>query len=676
MDYSPFVDRIKSQGGDAWNIHFQALDAMRAGEDVIVLSVGDPDFKTPDIICDSAIQALNDGNTHYTDTAGCIDLRKKIAQRFNLSTQYPITHDNVVVLPGTQNGLYCAAACLLTTGDEVLVLDPAYLTYEATLKATGATVVPIPTNADDYFRLDPDVLRNAVTPKTKAIFFANPNNPTGRVMDLDELQALADIAKEYDLWVVSDEVYSTLSFEKECISIRELEGMAERTVVISSLSKSHAMTGWRAGWMIANTTMVQHMDPLVLNMFYGLPGFIQQAAITALDHADDITPKMVELYRKRRSVVEEGLADCPAIKLLRPDSGMFILLDIRQLNLSTEQFTWALFEHAKVSTLDAAAFGESASGFVRLSFTLGEERLAEACARIKSFVINLLEGNIHIEPLNPDIPLPSAKATATAEAADEKPKKVIEVTNLHKQFGDHEVLKGVSLCAREGEVISLIGGSGSGKSTLLRCINMLEVPNQGLVYIDGQGIETDIDQKGIPFVRDQRQLLDVRSHLGMVFQNFNLWPHRTVLENLIEAPIHVFGESKAEATVRAEALLERVGMIEKKDVYPSFLSGGQQQRVAIARALAVEPKAMLFDEPTSALDPELVGEVLKVIRSLADEGRTMILVTHEMAFARDVSSHVAFLHQGIIEEQGAPNEIFHNPQSERFRQFINAQHTR
>ncbi|WP_237487064.1 ABC transporter ATP-binding protein [Vibrio hippocampi] len=252
----------------------------------------------------------------------------------------------------------------------------------------------------------------------------------------------------------------------------------------------------------------------------------------------------------------------------------------------------------------------------------------------------------------------------------------MEVTNLHKQFGDHEVLKGVSLCAREGEVISLIGGSGSGKSTLLRCINMLEVPNQGLVYIDGQGIETDIDQKGIPFVRDQRQLLDVRSHLGMVFQNFNLWPHRTVLENLIEAPIHVFGESKAEATVRAEALLERVGMIEKKDVYPSFLSGGQQQRVAIARALAVEPKAMLFDEPTSALDPELVGEVLKVIRSLADEGRTMILVTHEMAFARDVSSHVAFLHQGIIEEQGAPNEIFHNPQSERFRQFINAQHTR
>ncbi|WP_281347260.1 ABC transporter ATP-binding protein [Vibrio ziniensis] len=256
------------------------------------------------------------------------------------------------------------------------------------------------------------------------------------------------------------------------------------------------------------------------------------------------------------------------------------------------------------------------------------------------------------------------------------PKKVIEVVDLHKSFGDHEVLKGVSLTAREGEVISLIGGSGSGKSTLLRCINMLEVPNKGLVYINGEGIETAIDNRGEPYVRDQRQLLDIRSRLGMVFQNFNLWPHRTVLENLIEAPIHVFGESKAEAIERAEALLERVGMAHKKDAYPGFLSGGQQQRVAIARALAVEPKAMLFDEPTSALDPELVGEVLKVIRSLAEEGRTMILVTHEMAFAREVSSHVAFLHQGIIEEQGTPASLFNNPTSERCRQFINAQNNR
>ena len=236
----------------------------------------------------------------------------------------------------------------------------------------------------------------------------------------------------------------------------------------------------------------------------------------------------------------------------------------------------------------------------------------------------------------------------------EKPKKVIEVVDLHKQFGQHEVLKGVSLTAREGDVVSLIGGSGSGKSTLLRCINMLEVPNKGVVYVNGEGIETDIDHKGLAFVRNQKQLLDIRTKLGMVFQSFNLWPHLTVLENIIEAPIYVFGESKAEAIDRALGLLERVGMTHKKDAYPGFLSGGQQQRVAIARSLAMEPKAMLFDEPTSALDPELVGEVLTVIRSLAEEGRTMILVTHEMAFAREVSSHVAFLHQGIIEDEGHP----------------------
>ncbi|UUC53377.1 ATP-binding cassette domain-containing protein [Pseudomonas citronellolis] len=253
---------------------------------------------------------------------------------------------------------------------------------------------------------------------------------------------------------------------------------------------------------------------------------------------------------------------------------------------------------------------------------------------------------------------------------------MIEVRDLHKRFGQFEVLKGVSLSAREGGVVSLIGASGSGKSTLLRCINMLEVPNAGSVSVDGEIIRLDQDRHGEPRVADQKQLTRIRSRLGMVFQNFNLWPHRTVLENLMEAPTFVLHESKAEARERAEALLARVGLAEKRNEYPAFLSGGQQQRVAIARALAVRPKVMLFDEPTSALDPELVGEVLRVIRSLAEEGRTMILVTHEMAFARDVSSHVAFLHQGLIEEEGTPGEVFARPRSERCRQFVNAHQNR
>src|SRR5690606_7857115 len=208
------------------------------------------------------------------------------------------------------------------------------------------------------------------------------------------------------------------------------------------------------------------------------------------------------------------------------------------------------------------------------------------------------------------------------------------------------------------------------KSTLLRCINMLEIPNQGTVKVDGESIRLTTNRIGEPVVADQKQLTRIRSRLGMVFQSFNLWPHRTVLENLIEAPIQVLRETRAEAIDRAEALLERVELAAKRHEYPSFLSGGQQQRVAIARALAVEPKVMLFDEPTSALDPELVGEVLRVIRSLAEEGRTMVVVTHEMGFAREVSNHVIFLHQGRIEEQGVPREVLVRPRSERLAQFL------
>ncbi|MEZ0213017.1 MAG: ABC transporter ATP-binding protein, partial [Xanthobacteraceae bacterium] len=221
--------------------------------------------------------------------------------------------------------------------------------------------------------------------------------------------------------------------------------------------------------------------------------------------------------------------------------------------------------------------------------------------------------------------------------------EAIAVTDLHKRFGALEVLKGISLTAHEGDVIAIIGGSGSGKSTFLRCINMLEVPSQGSVAIRGEPIALKTDGHGDLVPADRRQVQRLRSRLGMVFQSFNLWQHMTILQNVVEAPVHVLGVSRAEAVARAEALLRRVGLHDKRDSYPAFLSGGQQQRAAIARALAVQPHAMLFDEPTSALDPELVGEVLGVIGDLAKERRTMILVTHEMKFARNVASHIVFL---------------------------------
>jgi octopine/nopaline transport system ATP-binding protein len=243
------------------------------------------------------------------------------------------------------------------------------------------------------------------------------------------------------------------------------------------------------------------------------------------------------------------------------------------------------------------------------------------------------------------------------------------VEDLHKKFGALEVLKGISLSANDGDVIAMIGSSGSGKSTFLRCINLLETPDSGRVYVAGELIKMR-SKAGQATPADAKQVDRMRAELAMVFQSFNLWSHMTVLENVIEAPIHVLKLSRAEAIARAEALLTKVGIADKRSYYPSHLSGGQQQRAAIARALAMQPKVMLFDEPTSALDPELVGEVLRVMRQLAEEGTTMIVVTHEMSFARDVASHVVFLHQGRIEEEGPPAHVFGNPKSERCRQFL------
>lgn len=274
------------------------------------------------------------------------------------------------------------------------------------------------------------------------------------------------------------------------------------------------------------------------------------------------------------------------------------------------------------------------------------------------------------------VPLIASQSDGSLEAtpashSDIRP-EAIRVSNLHKSFGALEVLKGVSMTARDGDVVALIGGSGSGKSTFLRCINFLENPTSGAIRINGEDIKMTSDGKGGQYPANRRQIERIRSRLGMVFQSFNLWQHMTLLQNIIEVPVHVLGIKRDEAIAIAEQLLERVGLSAKRDVYPAYLSGGQQQRGAIARALAIQPKVMLFDEPTSALDPELVGEVLSVIGDLAKEGRTMLLVTHEMKFARQVANHVMYLHNGIVEEEGAPEAIFDAPQCDRLKQFIRA----
>ncbi len=248
---------------------------------------------------------------------------------------------------------------------------------------------------------------------------------------------------------------------------------------------------------------------------------------------------------------------------------------------------------------------------------------------------------------------------------------IVDIRDVHKRFGSLEVLSGVSFSAQAGEVISLIGSSGSGKSTLLRCINMLEVPDSGAVLIDGEEIRLKDGRRGREPV-NEKQLRRIRSKLGMVFQSFNLWAHMTILQNVMEAPLRVEKRSFDEVHAEAMAMLDKVGIADKASAYPAQLSGGQQQRAAIARALCINPSLMLFDEPTSALDPELEGEVLKVIKDLAEEGRTMLLVTHDMDFAKEVSDRVIFLHKGRIEENGTVDEVFGQARSERLQQFLAA----
>jgi len=249
----------------------------------------------------------------------------------------------------------------------------------------------------------------------------------------------------------------------------------------------------------------------------------------------------------------------------------------------------------------------------------------------------------------------------------------IELRGMRKSFGKLEVLKGVSLSACKGEVVSLIGASGSGKSTLLRCVNLLENPTAGEILMNGEGLDLRQGKAGLE-AKDRRQAERFRSKLGMVFQSFNLWQHMTVLQNVMEGPLRVQKRLRAEVENEVRALLKRVGLSDKSDAYPAQMSGGQQQRAAIARALAMKPDVLLFDEPTSALDPELVGEVLGVIRGLASEGRTMLLVTHEMRFAREVSDRVIYLHNGQVEEEGTPEQVFGAPKSDRCREFVSSIH--
>ncbi|MEM1365436.1 MAG: aminotransferase class I/II-fold pyridoxal phosphate-dependent enzyme [Pseudomonadota bacterium] len=388
--FSPRADWIKGDGASAWDIHFRAYQDSKSDPTVLMMSVGDPDFDTPPVIVERAVEALRGGDTHYAEINGRRQLRAAIAKYMNGVAGVEIYGaDNLTVMAGTQNALYTAAQLLLAPGDEVISLDPMYVTYEALLRATGAQLVRVPNSEDDGFRPNIARIEAAITPATRVIAFSNPNNPTGVVMSRAELEAIADIAKRHDLWVLSDEVYGALTFEAEHISIASLPGMADRTATVGSLSKSHAMTGWRTGWLAGPKELAVHADNMALCMLYGLPGFVQEAALTALEQAADAADEMRGLYQKRRDLVVELLDGTPQIEVMSPEAGMFVLLDVRGTGMDAGEFTAALYDAEKLSLLNGGAFGPNAAGFARLSFTGSEDQIREGCARIRRFAQGL-----------------------------------------------------------------------------------------------------------------------------------------------------------------------------------------------------------------------------------------------------------------------------------------------
>ena len=389
MRFAPLVERVKGRGGGAWNVHFEAMRRREAGRDVIFLTVGDPDQRAPEPVVEATVAALRRGRTGYSRTLGYPEVRRAIAARVAWRSGRPCAEDNVVVVPGTQAGLYCAVQCLAGAGDEIIVPEPVYATYPGVAGAAGARLVTVPLDPARGFHPDLDALTDAVTPRTRVLWINSPHNPTGAVFTSDEVAAIAELCRRHDLWLLSDEVYEDLAFARPHTSAWSLPDMAERTVIVSSLSKSHAMPGFRFGWVVGPAALSAHLADLLLSMLYGSPAFIQDGALAALTTELPLVAQMRETYRARAALLAGLLEMAPRCRVVAPEGGMFVMLDVRGTGLGAGEFALRLLEAEDVAVLPCDGFGASAQGHQRIALTAPEPRLEEAGRRILSFARSL-----------------------------------------------------------------------------------------------------------------------------------------------------------------------------------------------------------------------------------------------------------------------------------------------
>lgn len=390
MKFSSLTERISGESVDSWEVHYEGLARREAGEDVIVLSVGqETDEVTADVIVESAVTSLRSGRHHYTQIQGTLELRRAIARRHNELTGQVVDERNCAVFSGAQNALFAVAQCVLEYGDEVILIEPYYTTYPATFTASGAASVSVPARKEHNFELNPRDVIAAITEKTRAIVLNSPNNPIGVTYTLEQFKPLVEVCREQGIWLITDEVYQELLLPEDRASPASVAGADPVCVTVSSLSKSHRMTGWRLGWVVAPVTLMENLYNLSLCMAYGLPEFILDAAVTALESGAHTADEVRHNMDTRRRILYQKLENVESLSLYSAAGGMYVALDISRLPVSSRQFARDMLDRHNISVLPCDGFGATGNGLIRVSLCVPEDRLAIACERIVAYISGL-----------------------------------------------------------------------------------------------------------------------------------------------------------------------------------------------------------------------------------------------------------------------------------------------